>query len=196
MFIGMNDIHKKYLKGKLILDNQYRYDFVNIETSGILTIESKVAIAPYFFVFTTYQNHPFTISLNILPNSCLDPIQITYHKQCYFHYISTAAVHIEPYKVNNNLTIYKKASEVFVTLSNRKYWNVIKGEEELISEMSYLLFFKSIFTNEKIILAERFLLQLNIIKKILNFNDISCCDYNCLMEKLDNILSEDKYIPI
>jgi hypothetical protein len=195
MLISMNDIHKKYLKEMLILDDQYRYDFVNIETSGMLMIDSKV-IAPYFFVFTTYQKPPFTISLNILPNSCLDPIQITYHKQCYFHYISTVVVDREPYKVNNKLTIFKKTNEVFVTLYNQKYWNIIKGEEELISEMSYLLFFKPIFTNEKIILAERFHLQLNIIKKIINNNEISCCEYNCLMEELDNILSEDKYIPI
>ncbi|WP_060679613.1 hypothetical protein [Virgibacillus halodenitrificans] len=203
MFKRMNDIHNDCLRqNKLVLDKEYRYDFINIETTGVMMLDS-IAIAPYFFVFTTKLNSPFTVYINIMPNDCIDPLQITKHQNCYFKYINLRDLKNENLKIHDNLMIKKKSNEVFVSIFDQIYYHLRDDEEVKVEKVNYLLFAIARYFNSEILLPPNFSLQLNIIEKLFYYYEIEDLDEHektydeivKLNKELEHITTQKRLVP-
>lgn len=148
----MNDIHRSYIQqeyGKLFLamDAKYSYNFVNIDSSGFMLIGRKI-YSPYFFVFATEKQEPFSVFINIVPAEYLHVIQITMHPDTHFHYLNmsdfTRNTNIVP--INDYIDVqYDDVKRQFsAIIQNQKYSNIRPDVDNIVhaDKVKYDLFIK------------------------------------------------------
>ncbi|MGJ9384158.1 hypothetical protein [Salipaludibacillus sp. CF4.18] len=164
MFKNNNDIHLDYfILDNLLLDERYRYDFINFDISQV-EFRNFANKGIYFFVFTTQLKPPFNIYLNVVPYEALDVIKVTSHSDCHFKYLQVNR--ITKYEVHSNLIITKKNNEIFASLHDQKYRDWKTNESKDIKTVNYLLLVKAPYFNSYILLPRAFSIQLEIFEKM------------------------------